>query len=105
MLGEVSILKLRFLLYDCDTAAIKYTWGKKKKPTVLSSTLLAHYRKNCETGVMNLAGKGLKAKSSNSSGCHEVNSRMACPVPEKGTLEKCRLSGRGLQESSSLSGC
>jgi len=79
--------------------------GGKKKPTVLSSTLLAHYRKNCETGVMNLAGKGLKAKSSNSSGCHEVNSRMACPVPEKGTLEKCRLSGRGLQESSSLSGC
>lgn len=50
---------------------------------------------------MTLAEKGPKAKSSNSFDGHEVNSRIACPVPEKRMLEKCGLSG-GLRESSSL---
>lgn len=53
---------------------------------------------------MNLVEKGLKAKSSNSLGCHEANSTTACPVPEKGTLGKSGLFG-GRQKSSSLDGC
>lgn len=49
---------------------------------------------------MNLAEKGLNAKSSNSLGCHEAN-RIVCPVPERGTLGKSGLYG-GCQERGKL---